>query len=146
MATQTAPNTSPKTGKQDSHAPSFANFVKLTLRTGTQPESQFSESGTYWVRLRASLYLGKDEAGNYRPSKWFTVKAFAKKDDQAKTVLVDALAALNVGDRFTVSGRLDYVEFTRRDNTPGSEDVIIALKVEPFVATTQDDKFKEPAF
>ena len=32
-------------------------------------------------RLRASLYLGKDEAGNYRPSKWFTVKAFAKKDE-----------------------------------------------------------------
>jgi len=146
MATQTAPNTSPKTGKQDSHSPSFANFVKFTLRAGTQPESQFSESGTYWVRLRASLYLGKDEAGNYRPSKWFTVKAFAKQGDQAKTALVDALAALNVGDRFILTGRLDYVEFTRRDNTAGSEDVIIVLKVETYIATAQDEQFKEPVF
>ncbi len=146
MATQTAPNTSPKTGKQDSHSPSFANFVKFTLRAGTQPESQFSESGTYWVRLRASLYLGKDEAGNYRPSKWFTVKAFAREGNQIKTALVDALAALNVGDRFTLTGRLDYVEFTRRDNTPGSEDVIIALKVETFIGPHQDEKFEEPAF
>ena len=144
MATQTAPKTSPKAGKEDGHAPTFANFVKFTLRAGTQPESQFSESGTYWVRLRASLYLGKDEAGNYRPSKWLTVKAFAKQGDQAKTALVDALAALNVGDRFTVAGRLDYVEFTRRDNTPGSEDVLIAFKVEPFDADAHGEKFEEP--
>ncbi len=145
MANKTAPKTDQKskTGSNGDR-PLYANYVKLTLRVGAQPENQFSESGTYWVRMRASLYMGKDEDGHYRPSKWFTVKAFAKEGDQKMVAVVDALAALNVGDRVTLAGKLDYVEFTRRDGTPGSEDVLIAFKVEPFEADAHAEKFEEP--
>ena len=152
MATKTALKTNMKsqTGSNGDR-PLYANYVKLTLRVGTQPENQFSESGTYWVRLRASLYMGKDgpkestsATGNYKPSKWFTVKAFAKDGDNKMGAVVDTLAALNVGDRVTLAGKLDYVEFTRRDGTPGSEDVLIAFKVEPFEADVHGEKFDEP--
>jgi hypothetical protein len=152
MASKTAPKTNLKSrtgGNGD--RPLYANYVKLTLRVGAQPENQFSESGAYWVRLRASLYIGKDgpkestsATGNYKPSKWFTVKAFAKEGDEKMGATVDALAALNVGDRVTLAGKLDYIEYTRRDGSPGSEDVLITFKVGPFDADAHSEKFEEP--
>jgi hypothetical protein len=145
MATNTALKTDQKTkSATNGDRPLYANYIKLTVRVGTHPENQYSESGTYWVRLRASLYMGKDEDGNYRPSKWLTVKAFAKEGDKKMVAVVDPLAALIVGDRVPLAGKLDYVEFTRRDGTPGSDDVLIAFKVEPFEADAHAEKFEEP--
>lgn len=146
MATKTAPKTNhkPQNGANGDR-PSYANYAKLTLRVGTQPESQYSESGVYWVRLRASLYMGKDEDGNYKPSKWFTIKSFAKEGDAKMSAIVEALTNLNVGERVTLTGKLDYTEFTRRDGTPGSDDGFIVYKVEPFAADTSHEKFEEPA-
>lgn len=81
------------------------NFVKLTLRAGTEPEPRYSDGGTYWAKLRAALGQGKDSEGNWKPSAWFTVKGFTHDGDES---IPQALSALRKGSLFTVSGRLGY--------------------------------------
>ena len=108
----------------------FANFVNVSVTLYNEPEAHYSENGTFVVRARASQYMGKDKAGEYRPSKWWTLKAFAKGEEAEKPdTAAAALASLSARSKVTVKGRLDYVEFTRKDNTPGSEDVIIVSEV-----------------
>ena len=81
------------------------NFVKLTVRAGTEPEPRYSDGGTYWARLRAALGQGKDADGQWKPSAWFTVKGFTRHNDES---VPQALCTLAKGSLFTVSGRLGY--------------------------------------
>jgi hypothetical protein len=87
------------------HVDPARNFVKLTLRAGTEPEPRYSDGGTYWARLRAALGQGKDPDGNWKPSAWFTIKGFTHEGDES---VPQALSALKKGSLFTVSGRLGY--------------------------------------
>ena len=82
------------------------NYVNLTLRTGQDAESRYSEAGKFWGRVRMALSQGKDASGNYKPSLWFTVKGFTSKEGDETVPLV--LSSLRKGDLATVTGRLAY--------------------------------------
>ena len=111
------------------------NFVRLTLRVGTEPESRYSEAGNLWTRLRAALSQGKDAEGNWKPSAWFTVKGFTRDGDES---IPQALSALSKGSLFTVSGHLGYD--LSQDGQKGYF-VLYASKVESF---SEEDEEIEP--
>lgn len=115
------------------------NFVKLTLRVGTDPEPRYSEAGTFWARLRAALGQGKDSEGNWKPSAWFTVKGFARDGDES---IPQALSVLSKGSLVTVSGRLGY-ELSQ----DGQKDYysLYASKVESYINEDEEpETFAEP--
>lgn len=81
------------------------NFVQLTLRAGKDADCRYTEGGVFWGFIRMALGMGKDDKGEYKPSLWFTVKAFSREGDET---LVHKLAAITKGSLSTVSGRLSY--------------------------------------
>jgi single-stranded DNA-binding protein len=116
------------------------NFVKLTLRVGTEPEGRYSVGGTFWTRLRAALGQGKDAEGNWKPSAWFTVKGFSREGDES---IPQALSVLNKGSLVTVSGRLGYD--LSQDGQKGYYN-LYASKVESFNDEDEElEPFDEPA-
>ena len=82
------------------------NFVQLTLRAGQEPDARYTESGSFWAKIRAALGFGKDAEGKWKPSMWMTVKAFITKDGDED--VPTTLSGLNKGDLFNASGRLAY--------------------------------------
>ena len=115
------------------------NFVKLTLRVGTDPEPRYSEAGTFWARLRAALGQGKDLEGNWKPSAWFTVKGFARDGDGIHST---GFKRISKGSLVTVSGRLGY-ELSQ----DGQKDYysLYASKVESFINEEEEpEPFAEP--
>lgn len=71
-------NNNSKNGK-----PLFSNFVILTLQAASDGEGCFAANGNLWASVRAFLSQGKDDQSNYKPSLWFTVKAFTTKEGDA---------------------------------------------------------------
>lgn len=82
------------------------NYVNVTLRTGQDAESRYTDAGHFWTRVRMALSQGKDASGNYKPSLWLTVKGFTSKEGDE--TVPQALAKLNKGDLASVTGRLAY--------------------------------------
>lgn len=68
-----------------------------------------ASNGNLWASVRAFLSQGKDAQGNYKPSLWFTVKAFTTKEGDAAAP--KALQAVNKGEKFTIKGRLGLEEW-----------------------------------
>ena len=107
------------------------NYVVLTLQAAGDGDVKYGQSGKPWGKVRAFYSQGKDEStGEFRPSIWFTVKAFGKTDE-----LEGAVAALqNVakGDKFTVKGRLSMEEWEGNDGAKHQSYVVSASSLEPF--------------
>jgi len=101
------------------------NYVNLTLRTGQDAESRYSEAGKFWGRVRMALSQGKDASGNYKPSLWLTVKGFTSKEGDETVPL--ALSRLRKGNLATVTGRLAYEVSTSNGRGYFS---LVAYKVE----------------
>lgn len=108
-----------------------ANYVALTLRAVADGEVRYTASGVPWASIRAFLPFGKDKTTNeFRPSLFFTVKAFGNYDEAA----VWAINGLAKGDRFTVKGRLGLEQWDGKDGEKHQTLVILALSVQPFEA------------
>ncbi|MCD4672208.1 MAG: hypothetical protein K8R77_06060 [Anaerolineaceae bacterium] len=89
-------------------------FCKLTLRVGKDGESRLSsKTGNPWASVRASLSMGKDEDGQYRPSLWLTLKAFTHNGNED---FVYSVADLAQGEYIDVSGGLSCDEYKGRLN------------------------------
>lgn len=115
------------------------NYVYLTLRAGQDSDARYSQAGNLWGRVRMALSQGKDESGDYRPSIWFTVKAFTSKEGDES--VPQALARLRKGDLAMVTGRLAY-EISPA-NGKGYFNLIayklVATRKEPPIAIAEDE-------
>ena len=117
--------------KNNKNRPS--NYVILTLQAIADAESKVSSSGKAWSHVRAFLSQGKNEDGNYKPSIFFEVKAFTKKDEKGDmSAVVKDLGAINNRERFTVKGRLGLTEWDGNDGAKHQQLVIFAASVELF--------------
>lgn len=88
------------------------SFVQLSLRAWADAESRVSQtSGELWTSVRASLSMGKDEDGEYRPSLWLTLKAFTRNGDDS---LPSALGDVQKGDHINANGGLTCEEYQER--------------------------------
>jgi hypothetical protein len=99
-------------------------YCKLTLRIGKDAETRMSNNtGQPWVSARASLSMGKDEDGDYRPSLWLNLKAFTRQDesnidfvyevgDLVKGEYIDAAGGLTCDE---YKGRLNWGVFLNTD-------------------------------
>ena len=56
------------------------NFVSLTLQAAGEGDVKYAQSGKPWGKIRGFFSQGKNTNGEFRPSMWFTVKAFSKTD------------------------------------------------------------------
>ncbi len=116
---------------QNKNRPS--NYVILTLQAIADAETKYGQSGKAWSHVRAFLSQGKNEDGSYKPSLFFEVKAFTKKDDKAEmSKEVEALGAITNRDRFTAKGRLGLTEWDGNDGAKRQQLVLVASSIEPF--------------
>jgi len=89
-------------------------YTKLTLRIGKDAESRMSaNTGLPWVSVRASLSMGKDEDGDYRPSFWLNLKAFTRQDE-SNIDSVYQVGDLLKGDYVDAAGGLTCDEYKGR--------------------------------
>jgi hypothetical protein len=110
-----------------------SNYVILTLQAIAEAETKYAQSGKAWSHVRAFLSQGKNEDGSYKPSIFFEVKAFTKKDDKAEmSRAVESLGAIANRERFTVKGRLGLTEWDGNDGAKHQQMVIFATSIEPF--------------
>lgn len=135
-------NTTPKDQR-----PKFSNFVKLTVRVGTEPEGRYTAGGDLWAKARVSLGMGKNDDGQYKPSLWLTAKAFTREGDAS---LPEALSRLHKGDVVTLAGRLAYGEYATVTGEKRNELSLLINKLEPVSvaehATAEaDEAFDPPA-
>lgn len=83
------------------------DFIKVTLRVHERGDLKYSKDGRAWCVLKGFVSMGKDAQGNYKPSFWVRVKAFAKEEEGAfDESLPMALNSFEQGDLLTVSGSL----------------------------------------
>ena len=93
---------------QNKNRPS--NYVILTLQAIADSETQFGPSGKAWSHVRAFLSQGKNEDDSYKPSIFFEVKAFTKKDAKADmSPVVKALGAVTDRSRFPLPSLLSLL-------------------------------------
>jgi len=106
----------------------FFNFVKLTVRIGTEPELRSGPSGQPWAKARVSLSMGKEsDSKTFKPSLWLTAKAFSQKGDIS---LPNALAALSKGALVTLSGRLAYEEYETKGGDKRTDLSLLVNQIE----------------
>ena len=127
---------------QNKNRPS--NYVILTLQAIADSETQFGPSGKAWSHVRAFLSQGKNEDDSYKPSIFFEVKAFTKKDAKADmSPVVKALGAVTDRSRFTVKGRLAMTEWNGSDGAKHQQLVIVTNSVDPFSFDGETDSETE---
>jgi hypothetical protein len=112
------------------------DYVKLTVRVFEQPELKYSQNGRAWCVVKAFLSMGKDAQGNYKPSFWLRLKAFAKETDGGEfdESLPLALNNLGKGDLVTVGGSLMVSYYEDRAYYE-----VIARQLEAFAPTVEED-------
>jgi single-stranded DNA-binding protein len=121
-----------------------SNYVILTLQATTDGEVKISAAGKPWGSLRAFFSQGKDDkSGEFRPSMWFTVKAFGKTDEIEGAVA--ALQNVATGAKFTVKGRLGMEEWQDKDGNTRQSWIVTASSIEPFVEASDAELEGEPA-
>lgn len=107
------------------------NWVVLTLRAAADGEARYATNGRVWASVRAFLSQGKDKStGEYRPSLFFTVKAFGEDGEDEPKGAVAAIQNLEKGDRFTAKGRLGLEQWTADDGKERQTLVIFASDIE----------------
>lgn len=112
------------------------NFIAITLQAAAEPEVKYAKSGKPWGSIRAFFSQGKNDAGEFLPSMWFTVKVFSKTD-QIEGALA-ALQGLSKGDKFVAKGKLVMEEWTgTQDGIKHQSYVITFASIEPVVAEAE---------
>lgn len=113
------------------------DYVKLTVRVFEQPELKYSQNGRAWCVVKAFLSMGKDAQGNYKPSFWLRLKAFAKETDGGEfdESLPLALNNLGKGDLVTVGGSLMVSYYEDRAYYE-----VIARQLEAFAPEVAEDE------
>ena len=127
MATKNTSNTRP------------SNYVIFTLRAhrkdGDDGGVQVSpNTGQPFAKSRASLSMGKNPDGSYKPSMWFELMGYTpEKEGDIPNEVTEAVGALQKGDYVTVKGRLSYEEWTGQDGAVRTTNTIWVQSIEPFV-------------
>lgn len=119
-----------------------SNYVIFTLRAhrkdGDDGGVQVSpNSGQPFAKCRASLSMGKDADGNYKPSQWFELMGYTREGDIPNEV-TESVGALKKGDYVTVKGRLGYDEWTGEDGQVRTTNTIWVQSIEPFAFEQND--------
>ena len=111
------------------------NFVSLTLQAAGEGDVKYAQSGKPWGKIRGFFSQGKNQNGEFRPSMWFTVKAFSKTEELEGPVA--ALQNLAKGDKFTAKGKLELEEWEGNDGVKHQSYVINFASIEPFAEAEQ---------
>ena len=112
-----------------------SNYFIVTARAfrkeGEDGGVQFTKNGQPIAKSRASVGMGKDKEGNYKPSMWLEIVGYTAKGDDPNEV-TEAVGALESGDYVTVKGRLAMEEWTGEDGKVRQSFTIWAQSIEPF--------------
>jgi hypothetical protein len=106
------------------------NDIHVTLTLHSIDARLAQTSGLPWITGRAFLPQGKDPAtGQFRPAKWWTLKAYCLNDDPNDPVIellsqLKAYLGKNYLVKLEVTGHTEYREWTATSGS-GSEDVIV---------------------
>lgn len=112
------------------------NFVSMTLQAAGEGEVKYAASGKPWGKIRGFFSQGKNnQSGEFRPSMWFTVKAFSKTEQLEGAVA--AMQNIAKGDKFTAKGKLELEEWEGSDGAKHQSYVITFASIEPFVVEAE---------
>ena len=92
---------------------------------------KFSASGHPIAKCRASLSMGKDDEGNYKPSMWLELVGFTPEGDTPNEV-TEAVGEIKNGDYVTVKGRLTMEEWTGDDGVTRQSFTVWVKEIEDF--------------
>lgn len=87
------------------------NVFTFSGRVGQPPELRTTQSGEKVLGFSIANDVG---FGQNKKTQWIDVSYWGKRAEAVHQYI-------NKGDRLTVSGELQLVEFTKRDGTPGSK-------------------------
>ncbi len=113
------------------------NHIEITLTLHAVEVRKAQTSGLPWTTARAFLPQGIDpDTGNFRPAKWFTLKAYCLNNDPSDPVidlLSQLLAYLTKAYivKLEITGHTEYREWETTGGTK-SEDVIIIETIPHF--------------
>ena len=119
--------------KSNKNRPS--NYFIVTARAfrkeGDDGGVQLTKNGQPIAKCRASVSMGKDQSGEYRPSMWVELVGYTPEGDNANKA-TEAVGALETGDYVTVKGRLAMEEWTGDDGVTRQSFTIWVQSIEPF--------------
>lgn len=119
--------------KSNKNRPS--NYFIVTARAfrkdGEDGGVQLTKNGQPIAKCRASVSMGKDQSGEYRPSMWLELVGYTPKGDDANEV-TEAVGELQTGNYVTVKGRLAMEEWTGDDGVTRQSFTLWVNAIEPF--------------
>jgi single-stranded DNA-binding protein len=130
--------------KSNKNRPS--NYFIVTARAYRSGEDtggvQLTKNGQPIAKCRASVSMGKDKEGEYKPSMWVELVGFTREGDDPNEV-TEAVGALEAGDYVTVKGRLAMEEWTGDDDVTRQSFTIWVQSIEPFSFDNDEDQDEE---
>ena len=130
--------------KSNKNRPS--NYFIVTARAYRSNEDtggvQLTKNGQPIAKCRASVSMGKDKEGEYKPSMWVELVGFTREGDDPNEV-TEAVGALEAGDYVTVKGRLAMEEWTGDDDVTRQSLTIWVQSIEPFSFDNDEDQDEE---
>ena len=130
--------------KSNKNRPS--NYFIVTARAfrkdGEDGGVQLTKNGQPIAKCRASVSMGKDKEGEYKPSMWVELVGFTREGDDPNEV-TEAVGALEAGDYVTVKGRLAMEEWTGDDDVTRQSLTIWVQSIEPFSFDNDEDQGDE---
>ena len=120
-----------------------SNYFIATVRAFRKEEDnggvQLTKSGQPIAKCRASLSMGKDQAGEYKPSMWLELIGYTPEGDEPKE-MTEAVGNLENGEYVTVKGRLAMDEWTSDDGQTRQSHAIWIQSVEAFAFDNDEDE------
>ncbi len=130
--------------KSNKNRPS--NYFIITARAYRSNEDsggvQLTKNGQPIAKCRASISMGKDKEGEYKPSMWVELVGFTREGDDPNEV-TEAVGALEAGDYVTVKGRFAMEEWTGDDDVTRQSFTIWVQSIEPFSFDNGEDQKDE---
>jgi len=130
--------------KSNKNRPS--NYFIITARAYRSNEDsggvQLTKNGQPIAKCRASISMGKDKEGEYKPSMWVELVGFTREGDDPNEV-TEAVGALESGDYVTVKGRFAMEEWTGDDDVTRQSFTIWVQSIEPFSFDNGEDQKDE---
>jgi hypothetical protein len=130
--------------KSNKNRPS--NYFIVTARAYRSDEDtggvKLTKNGQPIAKCRASVSMGKDKEGEYKPSMWVELVGFTREGDDPNEV-TEAVGALEAGDYVTVKGRFAMEEWTGDDDVTRQSFTIWVQSIEPFSFDNDEDQEDE---
>ena len=109
----------------------FIATVRAFRKDGEAGGVELTKNGQPIAKCRASLSMGKNADGTYKPSMWLEIVGYTREGDDPNAV-TEAVGELQTGDYVTVKGRLALDEWTDKEGAVRQNFTLWANSIEPF--------------